>query len=318
MRRSGLLLPLLFVAVCAAPSDSPTFDPGAQFRKGRFTGPNFRPLVSSSAAHGATYPNSFWSGYQMWNFERGYFGCFMPKVGCTIWLSYMRAMQLPTDFLNSHFDGDKKYFPASHKEFGVFMRPFRQQGETDAELAERARVFRNASLFKWVVVRHPWQRLVSAYRSKYEGECNFSRECLKKRFEVNVSPGTHPLSFHDFVRALTRTPPPRLEPHFRPAVFLCDLDRVQYDYVAELGNPEDTDYVSRRMGFPVTLREYVGDHKTRYSDKVYYGGRTHHVHNCTTQTVDMAAALYGVDAALLGYTFDDAYESCLKHGHTSS
>ena len=37
---------------------------------------------------------------------------------------------------------------------------------------------------------------------------------------------------------------------------------------------------------------------------------------CTTETVDLAAALYATDVALLGYTFTDAYDTCRRLGRS--
>lgn len=41
----------------------------------------------------------------------------------------------------------------------------------------------NGSTFKFVIVRHPWMRLVSGYQSKMV-ICNGSRECLFSRYQV--------------------------------------------------------------------------------------------------------------------------------------
>ena len=38
--------------------------------------------------------------------------------------------------------------------------------------------------FKFAIVRHPWDRLVSSFRSKYEGQCNYSTACMESRFRV--------------------------------------------------------------------------------------------------------------------------------------
>ena len=53
--------------------------------------------------------------------------------------------------------------------------------------------------FKWAIVRHPWDRLVSSYRSKYEGQCNYSTACMESRFRVPAQNASF-YTFHDFVR----------------------------------------------------------------------------------------------------------------------
>jgi len=53
--------------------------------------------------------------------------------------------------------------------------------------------------FKWALVRHPWDRLVSSYRSKYEGQCNYSTACMEAKFRVPAQNASF-YTFHDFVR----------------------------------------------------------------------------------------------------------------------
>ena len=68
-------------------------------------------------------------------------------------------------------------------------------GDSRNERVEAYKVINNPTYFKWTVVRHPWDRVVSAYRSKYEGHCNRSTECMESQFGV-PSWGASNYSFH--------------------------------------------------------------------------------------------------------------------------
>eukprot|EP00050_Salpingoeca_kvevrii_P006897 m.292465 g.292465 ORF g.292465 m.292465 type:complete len:262 (+) comp12633_c0_seq1:1572-2357(+) len=248
--------------------------------------------------------------YHVWSATHNYYGCFMPKVGCSSWLHYLRVMQLPETLVRQ--DAQNFYRAVSHDEYGLHFRNWLDKSSAEHIKAER--IINNPRVFKWAIVRHPWQRLVSGFRSKYEGSCNFSRECLAQKWKVPVSRRGGVVTFHEFVRALSTVPPQHLDGHFRPAFMLCELNRIPYDFIAELNNKDDTDYISQRIGFP---QSFADVERSAYSQQSYYGGRTHSVHNCTVTTVALAERIYATDAATLGFSFEDAYYSCLHHGTTS-
>eukprot|EP00050_Salpingoeca_kvevrii_P020830 m.103048 g.103048 ORF g.103048 m.103048 type:complete len:300 (+) comp9040_c0_seq2:547-1446(+) len=253
--------------------------------------------------------------YHFWSTTREYFGCLMPKVGCSSWLHYIRTQQLPPEIAEIDTSKSRIYRPISRDEHGLHFRRFHplDAARSDGRLA--AKVLRNPRMFKFAVVRHPWWRLVSAYRSKYEGACAYSRSCLRDNFQLDVNVASSDvLSFHEFVEALGRSNPLSLNPHFRPAALLCELDRIPYDFIAELMSVSDTDYVSQRLGYNTTFAEAEAKRFAMTGSDRYYGGRTHHIHNCTEQTVAIAARIYAADASLLGYSFQDAYDSCRRFG----
>jgi hypothetical protein len=120
-----------------------------------------------------------------------------------------------------------------------------------------------------------------------------------------------------------------LNAHFRPQALLCELTTFPYDELVELKNLTQLDLAATKSGFSkpfsqvrfmLCLDVLVGIiaclqlSQPASSGKGYYGGRTSKYHVCTTATVRLAEVVYGTDAALLGYTFDDAYKSCQEHG----
>lgn len=234
----------------------------------------------------------------------------MPKVGCSNMLHYLRRMLLPPVLYEAAMR--RPFSPRSFDAHGLHFRR-----STPADLARFERVAGNASVFRWAVVRHPWRRLVSGFRSKYEGECNFSRRCLRETFRVPVPDDASPLSFADFVEALSTQDADRMDPHFRPQHMLCQLHRVPYDFLADLARPEHMDALSRRMGMARTFTEVESEDAAQVFGAGYYGGRTHVVHNCSARTVRLAERLYGEDARLLGYSFAEARRACATLGRTS-
>ncbi len=204
----------------------------------------------------------------------------------------------------------------SHDEYGLHF--WRVTSPHPGEALASAALLNNRHVFKWAVVRHPWDRIVSAFRSKYEGQCNRNRTCFRNEFALpTLADGSDPVQFHEFMESLARLRPSKMDPHFRPAHVLCELNRVAYDYIADLTNATETAFISERLGFNRSFGE-VEFEKHAHSRNLsqYYHGRTHLAHKCTQATVELAQSIYGVDAQLLGYSFAEPARCCLTHGVT--
>eukprot|EP00911_Craspedida_sp_UC1_P002696 UC1_evm3s1979 len=258
--------------------------------------------------------------------SKRYYACLVPKAGCSSWLSYLRHMHLPHG-LATEIDRRAPYSKARHTEYGLDYLdpwgPLRRQGIES--------VVNDPSVFKFAVARHPWHRVISAYRSKYEGMCNFDPDCLTRQFGLDVSGGGgdgggesggdghghNKFSFHDFVRALARAPAHALDKHFRPVHLLCELPAHPYDALVDLSNATQVDAIAANVGFRATFSEFEADKRAAYDSQSYYHGRTHRVHNCTEETVRLAEQVYAGDAALLGYSFDGPRMWCRTRGRSA-
>jgi hypothetical protein len=246
----------------------------------------------------------------IWSTSQRFFGCVMPKTGSTSWLHYIRSMLLPAQILTEIKRSRHIYKPVSYDQYGLH---FRKPSLKELQLSES--IINDLSYFKWVVVRHPWRRLVSSFRSKYEGECKGSRHCLRETFKVPLRHTIeNTVTFHEFVEALASVDPIALDKHFRPAYLLCELDRIPYNFIGDLHVARDMDYISARMGFSKNFSSVATPLAAKAFGEAYYSGRTHAVHNCTAATVHIAAHLYRHDARYLGCDFAEAMASCSTHG----
>lgn len=249
--------------------------------------------------------------FYIWNNDRRYLGCVVPKSGCSSWLHYLRKMSLPEALFQE--SQSQAYLPKSYDKYGLHFR----KSMSIKDMHEFEYVVNNPLYFKWAVVRHPWRRLVSGFRSKYEGQCNFRRKCMREKFNIPILDSHEPLGFHEFVTALSTIPSVKLDRHFKPATLLCELDRVHYNYFGDLHNSEHMDYISKRLGFDASFSDVESSTAAHTFGPRYYGGRTHAIHNCSVHTVRMAAEMYAEDCRLLGYDFADAMHACGTYGVTS-
>eukprot|EP00730_Choanoeca_flexa_P003528 TRINITY_DN11435_c0_g1_i10.p1 TRINITY_DN11435_c0_g1~~TRINITY_DN11435_c0_g1_i10.p1 ORF type:complete len:360 (+),score=56.65 TRINITY_DN11435_c0_g1_i10:319-1398(+) len=264
---------------------------------------------SQPVAYREPFPTRYSAGaYHIFSLQRKFYTCLSPKIGCSEWLKYIRGQVLPPDLIPKNVYARDNY----PEQDLYFKRPASAENYTTLK-----RIAQDDSFFRFAVVRHPWDRIISAYRSKYEGICRRSTKCVKDnyRFKTPVD-DNRPLGFHSFIKGLLRDTPMNLDPHFRPLHLNCELQNFPYDAYVELTNRTAMDEASKRMGFDITFSQYEAEHAKAYAASEYMGGRTHTVLPCTIETVRLIQILYGLDAAILGYSFDDAFHSCGKYNLT--
>ena len=263
----------------------------------------------------------------MWR-EGQFMACFMPKAGCTAWLTYMASelgvdMNLPGRNVYSHYpDHNTRWYPGARCD--------------EFETAQAATPFRFA------VVRHPWDRLVSFYHNKFLSQQSGAEFMAELGFgsawkEWRVQRVSSLPSFHEVVTRIAevlgengkgRVPHVsktcestylmKAEPigcrdklanaHYRPQSQLCQLDRVRYDMMLDLDqiSPAQRENLRRRLGFDHMFpRKEPGSHSGLY------------LYPCSEATVAAAAKVYALDAQLLGVDFSAMNYTCAVRGHTN-
>ena len=248
---------------------------------------------------------------------RQFYACIQPKVGCTSWLKYIRSLHLPPDVLRA-FD-IHPYRRESFDQHGLHFRNTQTGGPFEARSTED--VINGGDFFKFAVVRHPWDRIISAYNSKYLVACKSSRTCLRSAFsmtELDVSKPTAKVTFDEFVRSIALQNPITIDQHFRPSSTLCELSRIHYDYLADLDSQEHASDIASILNLPTAFTVKSAFSASSNLSDVKELRSVYAPLPCTYETVAAAEYVYGEDARLLGYSFDDAYVSCNTYGLTSA
>ncbi|XP_068164584.1 carbohydrate sulfotransferase 12-like [Antennarius striatus] len=162
--------------------------------------------------------------------NHGILYCYIPKVACTTWKRFMLILRHgepyrdPMSFKRVHVDPKLKFLGGnSRNEFKAKLKHYR----------------------KFVFVRDPFVRLISAYRNKLQGyEESFYEQygrLLLKKYANQSNPaetedevlasGVFP-SFHNFIQYLidpeTRKP---FDEHWRPMYQLCYPCLIKYDFI---------------------------------------------------------------------------------------
>ena len=155
-------------------------------------------------------------------------------------------------------------------------------------------------LYTFSFVRNPWDRMVSCYRDKIEGEVkDYTRfsdsgiaRCLA-RFDVFWGN----MSFEAFVYAVASIPDAHADEHFRSQHnYLTNVwGDIAVDFVGRYEDLEtDFRYVAERIGLPPKIslpRMQANPRSVNYAD--YY----------TAATRDMVATRFAQDIELFAYRF---------------
>ena len=108
-----------------------------------------------------------------------------------------------------------------------------------------------SSYYKFMVVRHPLTRLVSAYNDKIIGggdRQGFQPVIRVIRQQHNKAENTT-VTFSDFLEYILELSPRRLNQHWRPISMVCDPCHVEYDKIIKLETQkEDLREIFSRLG----------------------------------------------------------------------
>lgn len=145
--------------------------------------------------------------------------CYVPKVACSNW---KRVLKVLAGILNN-VDVRLKM---DHRSDLVFL----------ADLRPEEIRYRLQHYFKFLFVRDPLERLLSAYRNKFgeirEYQQRYGAEIVRRyRAGAGPSPAGDDVTFPEFLRYLVDEDPEHMNEHWMPVYHLCQPCAVHYDFV---------------------------------------------------------------------------------------
>ncbi|KAL9986222.1 hypothetical protein ACROYT_G000332 [Oculina patagonica] len=148
--------------------------------------------------------------------------CYIPKVSCSQWKTVLVQLHRP----------QPKYYVQDPRNF-----KFLHQYPTDqAKLILK-------SYFKFVFVREPFERLLSAYLEKfYSGDPgfhnNFGREIIR-RYRPGGNPEDKNITFDEFVNYVINIGDGYWNEHWKTYDKLCHPCGVHYDFIGKFNNLQE-------------------------------------------------------------------------------
>ena len=226
------------------------------------------------------------------SFRKNYFYCEVSKAGCSqiksnLWRAELANTPLPKNFWQNNWDVHCNF--TSH----ILIKPF-QIGKHifNSFIASEETT-------KWIVVRNPYTRMLSAYLDKVRrntGHFHSLRDHVaKQRGTVAEDVNGESVSFLEFCKAVEAVRnPSNLDQHWRPQYWHTCADIIPYNLIGKL---------EEITSFEEKLRDTIG-----IDDLGFRGGRGHKTdasiqlrkHYCS-YSKDIVDRVYADDFANFGY-----------------
>ena len=177
---------------------------------------------------------------------------------------------------------------------------------SNPKFTEEQRQYMLKNFYKFVIVRDPFERLVSAYRNKLQRMNLGNWSPLVKRIikkyrynntETNIT-GID-VSFTEYVRHLINNPPWMLDMHWMPYEDLCHPCHVKYDFIGSIDNLDrDVTHAMRQIHANETKHHVIRNSAARTKTKQTTAG---FLKELSRKYFDQLLAVYKTDHELFGY-----------------
>lgn len=175
-------------------------------------------------------------------------------------------------------------------------------------------VYRLNTYYKFLFVRHPFERLVSAYRNKFIDSYNLT--LFKKLYGRRIirhfrkNPDAKSLrtgegvSFSEFVNYLFKSDPEYMDQHWKQYDLLCHPCLISYDYVGRFENliPEANELLETLQVRDVT--EFPSNMSSKYKQSSSNLAKEY-FKTLSREEVEELHNLYRHDFNMFGYSIDE-------------
>ncbi|MCJ8743582.1 hypothetical protein PDJAM_G00095600 [Pangasius djambal] len=227
--------------------------------------------------------------------------CYVPKVACSNWKRVLKVLSGALADVHVQVKMD-------HHADLLFLSDFSPE-----EIRHRLHHY-----FKFMFVREPMARLLSAYRNKF-GEIKayqhkYGAEIIRryrKGYAKNAKVAGDDVTFAEFVRYLLDEDLERMNEHWMPISNLCQPCAVQYNFIGSYERLEsDAAYVLERVGAPqhVQFPERQAWYKPVTKETLHY-------YLCTVPQKLLRELLpkYILDFSLFGYPLPNITTEYCRH-----
>lgn len=241
-------------------SENPDIDVRGKFQQKRISAMCRKHFFSGEQRLPANDNLSVFFRHLMFDDKRKAIFCFVPKIGCTDMKRLFLYMggQLPLNTLDWPWVEDKIYIEPALSKVSFLNKT----------LFLKEKIDRMKSYYKFMVVRNPLERLVSAFRNKLEAPVSYERqdkfphhlkvEILERvrsaelhywqRSHNGKQPVNISVTFPDFVQYFIETDVARLNDHYRPSIDICHPCLVKYSFYGNFRNfSSDVAQLIRRL-----------------------------------------------------------------------
>ncbi|XP_033746587.1 carbohydrate sulfotransferase 11-like [Pecten maximus] len=226
--------------------------------------------------------------------------CYIPKISCSQWKTIFIT-------LSGKVNSSKLNFGNVHTKYQGVMKFLRMYS-----LKEQRQILNKYK--KYIVVRNPLERLLSAYRNKLAGkgihDYTFRKtgQEIVKRYRVNATRESlqngDDVTFLEFVRYITDVKTRHFNDHWERYTKLCRPCLVKYDFVGKYETlNRDADYILKDIGVPPQIRfprrsEKYSTVETKKTFETFYS-------QIPAEYIQKLWNVYRADFDLFGYSLSD-------------
>ena len=149
--------------------------------------------------------------------------CYIPKVACTQWKTVLMQLNSPER------KSDSVHNPKNFKFLHVYPKD---------DVRRMLRTY-----FKFVFVREPFERLLSAYLDKFHGGDSTFHNSVGRRIIKTYRPGGNPehknITFDEFLNYVINIGKGYWNEHWQTYDKLCHPCGIQYDFIGRFENLEE-------------------------------------------------------------------------------
>ncbi|KAM4628537.1 carbohydrate sulfotransferase 14 [Polymixia lowei] len=235
------------------------------------------------------------------NDEHRFLYCYVPKVACSNWKRVLKV-------LNGALESVDVNIKMDHRSDLLFLSSLKP---------EEIR-FRLKHYFKFMFVREPMERLLSAYRNKFGEIQSYQKKYgveIIKRYRKgpakDASATGDDVTFAEFVRYLLDEDVERMNEHWMPVYNLCQPCAVPYDFIGSYEHLErDAEHVLQQIGAPPHVR--FPERQTWYKPVT---AETLHYYLCKVPQKLLRELLpkYILDFSLFTYPFPNTTTEFCRH-----
>ncbi|GAB0092258.1 Carbohydrate sulfotransferase [Sergentomyia squamirostris] len=177
-----------------------------------------------------------------------------------------------------------------------------------------------ANSISFLIVREPFERLLSAYRNKIEGFRNkyykmLAEQIVKKYRKASKSKDSTGPTFKEFLTYLIHhyKSGSRFDEHWSPVFSFCTPCSINYTLIAKVETfQRDTEYIIRQAGLESLLLNKLPNKKVRAISNRSTSDTSHlipkYFSQIDAQTLDQLLEIYEPDFELFGYNYTKYYE----------
>ncbi|OXB56126.1 hypothetical protein ASZ78_011710 [Callipepla squamata] len=168
--------------------------------------------------------------------------CYVPKVACSNWKRILKVLDGALESVDVKLKMD-------HKSDLVFLGDMRPDEIN----------YRLKNYYKFIFVRNPAERLLSAYRNKFgeikEYQQKYGVEIVRRYRKNGGKSAGDDVTFSEFLRYLLDEDVERMNEHWMPIYNLCQPCAVRYDFIGSYERlNEDANHVLEEVQAPSFVR----------------------------------------------------------------